>query len=215
MNLTTRRWLGGLLVAVAILTSAGSGRGAEQTVQPSEAALWTNRVGNGFQSGTQTLTFEAGGVHGLEILGSVQFHNLALASLSYGRMTGPVMGEDRWYQGNWELRAELFGGTQFSPSEAWIIGLTPHLRYDFATGSRWIPFVDAGAGATATDIGRPDLSCTFEFNVQGGVGVHWFVRDDWAVTAEARYFHVSDAGLTRPNYGVNGVMGMIGLTWFF
>jgi hypothetical protein len=32
---------------------------------------------------------------------------------------------------------------------------------------------------------------------------------------EARYLHVSDAGISSPNFGLNGVMGMIGLTWFF
>jgi lipid A 3-O-deacylase len=214
MNLKTRRWVAAL-VAVVILALARAGRSAEQTLQPPASNLWADGIGAGFQPGVQTLTFEAGGVYGLKILGSSQAHDLALASLSYGQMLGPVMGGDRWYRGNWELRAELFGGTQYSPSEDWIFGLTPHLRYDFATGSRWIPFVDGGAGVTATGIGRPDLSSTFEFNVQGGTGVHWFMRDNWAVTAEARYFHVSDAGTTRPNHGLNGVMGMIGLTWFF
>ena len=103
----------------------------------------------------------------------------------------------------------------FPPGSDWILGLTPHLRYNFATGTRWIPFLDGGAGLTATGIGRPDLSSTFEFNIQGGVGVHWLMSDHWALTAEARYFHVSDAELTSPNYGVNGVMGMVGITRFF
>jgi len=140
---------------------------------------------------------------------------MALASIAYGRMLGPVMVEDHWYRGNWELRAELFGGSQFAPGQYWLLGLTPHLRYDFATGTRWIPFLDGGAGLTATGIAHPDLSSTYEFNIQGGVGVHWRMSDHWAVTAEVRYFHVSDAELTSPNYGVNGVMGMIGITRFF
>ena len=183
--------------------------------RPPETLLWTNGLGTGFPRGVQTLTVEAGGTCGLEILGSRQAHHLALGSVSYGYQPGPILGGELWYQRNWELRAELFGGAQFSPVDDWLVGLTPHLRYNFPTGTRWVPFVDGGAGVTATDIGQPDLSSTFEFNVTGGVGVHWFVRDRLALTAEARYLHMSDAGITSPNFGVNGVTGLIGLTWFF
>jgi len=158
------------LVGVAILSLAGAGYGAEPTLQTPETALWTNEIGTGFQPGVQTLSIEAGGNYGLEACGSRQAHHLALGSLSYGYMQGSVVGGDHWYRGNWEWRAELFGGTQFSPNDDWCFGLTPHLRYNLATGTRWIPFVDGGAGVTVMGIEQPDLSSTFEFNVQGGVG---------------------------------------------
>ena len=108
-----------------------------------------------------------------------------------------VSAGDNWYRGNWEWRAELFGGTQFAPDHNWFIGLAPHLRYDFATGGRWVPFVDGGAGVMATGIGRPDLSNRFEFNLQLGLGIHRFIDRNVAVTVEARYFNMSDAGMTR------------------
>jgi hypothetical protein len=148
-------------------------------------------------------------------LGSTQAHDLALISATYGHMLGPVRGEGRWYCGNCEWRIELFAGGQYSPENEWLVGLTPHLRYDFATGTRWIPFLDVGAGVTATSIDHPDLGGTFEFNLQAGLGVHRFVRDNLAVTAEARYMHISCAGIDKPNHGLNDVIGMIGLTWFF
>jgi lipid A 3-O-deacylase len=203
------------LITLGMLAQAGPARGAGQTVTAAEPALGTNGLGGGFLSGAQTLSFELGAVGGVKILGSTEGHNLALASLAYGQMLGPVQGDGCWYRGNWELRLELFGGSQFAPSPYYIVGLTPHLRYDFATGTRWIPFLDAGAGLTATGVGNPDLSSTFEFNLQGGAGLHWLVRRNWAVTAEVRYFHVSDAEMTSPNNGVNGVMGLVGITRFF
>ena len=95
------------------------------------------------------------------------------------------------------------------------MGLTPHLRYNLATGTRWVPFADLGAGVTASGIGPPDQSGTFEFNLQANVGTHWFVRDNLALTFEVGYLHMSCAGLHDPNLGVNTVKGMIGLTWFF
>jgi lipid A 3-O-deacylase len=109
----------------------------------------------------------------------------------------------------------MFGGEQFSPSDDWCFGFTPHLRYNLATGTRLVPFVDGGAGVTVVGVEQPDLSSTFEFNLQGGTGVHYFVRDNLAVAVEARYLHISDAGIRHPNDGLNGVGGMIGLTWFF
>ncbi len=140
---------------------------------------------------------------------------MALASLSYGTMLGRARGEGRWYHGNWEFQIELFGGAQFDPEVDWIVGLTPHIRYNCATGTCLIPFVDLGGGITGTGIGAPDLGSKFQFNEQGGVGVHWFIKRDIAMTFSAFYMHVSNAGIRQPNCGLNGVKGAIGLTFFF
>ena len=96
------------------------------------------------------MTLEAGASAGIAAFGGQVSHDLALVSLSYGHMLGPVKGAGHWYRGNWELRAEVFAGAEFSPGTTWGVGLTPHLRYDFATGTRWVPFADIGAGVTAT-----------------------------------------------------------------
>jgi opacity protein-like surface antigen len=186
-----------------------------QTLPASTELPATLEIADAVHTGVQTLSFELGGVGGLRIFGGSQNHDLALVSLAYGQMLGPVLGAGHWYGGIGELRLEAFGGSQFLPKSNFIFGVTPYLRYDFATGTRWIPFVDAGAGVTATDISRPDLSDTFEFNLQTGAGLHYQVSAHWALTVEWRYFHISDAGLTHPNNGVNGMMGMIGLTRFF
>jgi len=140
---------------------------------------------------------------------------LAMGSLTYGHMLGHVVGEGHWYRGSPEFRLELFTGAQFSPSREWLVGLTPHLRYNFATGTRWIPFFGAGLGVTATSIGHPDLSGTFEFNLQAGPGIQWFLKDKLAITLEARYLHLSCAGISKPNLGVNGVTGMLGLAFYY
>jgi hypothetical protein len=181
----------------------------------SKSTLWKSEVGEGFLPTAQTLSLEAGVAVGMSTFGSREAHDLALLSLTYGHILGPVMGEGHWYRGNPELRAELFGGGQYSPGSEWLVGLTPHLRYNFATGTRWIPFVDGGAGVTATGIGPPDLSSTFEFNLQATVGVHCFIRDNLALTGDVRYMHMSCAGIHEPNLGLNNVVFMIGLACFF
>ena len=177
--------------------------------------IWENGVGEGFSSKAQSLTVSAGATYGFASFGSREQHHLAMGSLTYGHMLGHAVGEGHWWHGNPEFRLELFSGAQFDPDARWFVGLTLHLRYNFATGTRWVPFVDGGAGVTATSIGPPDLSGTFEFNLQPGTGVMWFLRDNLALSLEARYVHWSCAGLHKPNLGLNGVTGLLGITYFF
>jgi lipid A 3-O-deacylase len=176
--------------------------------------LWVDDVGNGFEAGANTFSASAVGGVGFKMFGSKEEHDLALLSLSYGRMLGGLHGKG-WYRGNYEFRLELFTGAQVSPSTEWMIGLTPHLRYDLATGTRWVPFADFGAGVSATSIGPPDLSGTFEFNLQAAFGTHYFFAKNLAGTVEARYLHMSCAGINHPNLGINSIMGVIGVSWLF
>ena len=188
---------------------------AALNLETSTAGIWQNGVGEGFRSDVQSFSLYAGATCGLEAFGSREAHDLALIGVTYGHMLGSVKGEGHWYRGNLEFRLELFTGAQFAPSSEWLVGLTPHLRYNLATGTRWIPFLDAGAGVTATGIGPPDLSGTFEFNLQAGTGVQWFVSDRIAISVEARYLHISCAGIHQPNLGLNGVTGLLTVSWVF
>ena len=215
-------WLALLCTGLALGARAQEGQPftnfvwvTQPVLELSPQSTWENGVGEGFRSSAQSITVSAGATYGFAAFGSRQGHDLALVSLTYGHMLGSTMGQDHWYRGNFEGRLELFTGAQFSPSSEWLVGLTPHLRYNFATGTRWIPFVDAGAGVTATSIGPPDLSGTFEFNLQAGTGIQWFLKDNVAITVEARYVHWSCAGLNKPNNGLNGVTGLIGWSFFF
>jgi lipid A 3-O-deacylase len=216
----TEIWLGLCMLSALIcrgaeLTTASSSSDTPFKLETRGPSLWESGVGEGFRSSAQNVSLAAGAVGGIALLGGVQAHNIALTSLSYGHMLSHTVGEGRFYRGNWELRGELFGGVEFSPSSEWVIGLAPHLRYNFATGTRFVPYFDAGAGVTATSIGPPDLSNIFEFNLQATIGTQVFLRDNLALTLEARYLHMSCAGISDPNRGLNGVVGLIGLTFLF
>jgi len=188
---------------------------SDPTLYSGAESIWQNGVGEGFRSTTASFGVSAGALGGINVFGGNQHHDLGVVSLDYGHMLGPTLGEGHWYRGNPEFRLELFSGGQWHPETQWFVGLTPHLRYNFATGTRWIPFFDIGAGVTATGIGAPDLSGTFEFNLQGGVGVQWFIKDNVSISAEARYVHWSCAGINHPNDGLNGVEGLLGIHYFF
>jgi lipid A 3-O-deacylase len=198
-------------LALAPLDSAPDLTG---TASPS-GGIWQGEVGEGFRPTLQTLSLEPGFALGVQAFGGQQFHDLGILSLSYGHMWGHVMGDGHWYHGNWEVRAEVFGAAQFSPNDVPVGGIAPHIRYNLATGSRWVPFVDLGAGVSASGIGPPDNSGTFEFNLQANVGTHFFLRDDLALTVETGLLHLSCAGIHDPNQGVNTIKGLFGVTWFY
>jgi lipid A 3-O-deacylase len=171
--------------------------------------------GSDLHKGTHDAGVAIGAGPGLPVMGSSSHHDLATASVHYGCVLSDVVGSDHWYRGNWELRAELFGGAQFNSDVRYLVGALPVLRYNFATASRWVPFADLGGGVCVTDIGSPDLGGTFQFNEQAGIGSHIFLRPKTAVTIEGRFIHISNAGLSTPNGGLNAALFSAGLTWFF
>jgi lipid A 3-O-deacylase len=169
----------------------------------------------GFARGTKQLGFSVGAGFGMEVITSRQTHDWVIGAGRYGWVFSDQVGAGHWYRGNWELLLELFGGMQFYPDNAYVVGGGPLIRYNFTASKRWVPFIDLGGGATATDIRNGDLSTTFEFNLQGGAGVHLFVRKEVALTFQYRFIHLSNAGLKFPNLGVNNSTFLAGVTWFF
>jgi len=186
-----------------------------QTLEQPAPSIWETGVGEGFRQNAQSLGIGLGASAGFSAFGGRESHDLAWLGMTYGHMLSSTKGQDHWYRGNWEFRVEVFTGAQFAPEADWLVGLTPHVRYDFATGTRWVPFVDIGAGVTGTSIGPPDLSGTFEFNLQAAMGVQWFLRDNLAMSLEARYLHLSCAGINQPNLGLNTLLGVVSINWFF
>lgn len=213
----TRAWLlltlasGGVDAATSVEISTGE----PSHLESPDATIWRTEVGQGFRSSVRSLGVRLGGNYGIAKDPENESHHLALFSLSYGQIFGNLQSAGHWFQGNWELRGDLFAGGQFSPEGEWFVGLTPELRYNLATGSRLVPFILAGFGVTATSIGEPDLSGTFQFNERVGLGSHWFIREDMAWSGEIFYVHWSNGGMRHPNSGLNGITGLVGLTFFF
>lgn len=187
----------------------------EGDTAPAVPNLWQAGVGEGFQRGTQEISLSAGAGVGMPVFGTEWHHHWAFGTVRYGRIVTGVVARDHWFRGNLELAAEFFGGAQFEPDSAYVVGFAPQVRYLFATGTRWVPFFDIGAGVAATDIRNGDLSTTFEFDLQWGFGLNWFLTDTTALTAEYRFVHLSNAGIDYPNQGVNNSTFLIGVSWFF
>jgi len=207
------------LISASILLGC-SARSQEVEIQPVPPAphlpvsVWGEGIGNRFQIRTVELGFSVGAGIGHKILNDTR-HGLALSAIDFGWTLTDLVGRDHWYRGNWELIGEIFGGAQYSPDTAYVGGGVALVRYNFDTHSRWTPFVNLGAGAAGTNIRDGDLSTAFEFTLQAGVGAHYFLTPNLALTGQYRYVHLSNAGIEYPNLGVNTSMFYIGATWFF
>jgi len=188
---------------------------AESEEAPTPKTIWMDRMGNGFRKDTYQVEGILGAGIGTRVFGTRLTHDLAMGAFHAGWVFTDVIAPDKWYRGNLELLVEVFGGAQFHPNGAYFVGLAPLLRYNLATGSRWVPFVNGGCGLSATNIDDGDISGTFQFNVQLGAGTHYFLTDRTALTIQYRWLHFSSAGIQEPNYGTNTQMFLIGASWFF
>jgi lipid A 3-O-deacylase len=178
--------------------------GFEAAETPRRFRRHTRQFGSGLAVGFGTYDF-----------GGKERHDLALASVRFGQALGGPVDGDPWREGHLELIGELWGGTQRNGRRHALFGLTPLLRYNFAARGRFVPFGDAGVGVAYSTIAGRDLSNGFQFNLQAGVGTHYFLREDLALTLQYRWFHLSNAGLNRPNTGLNSLVVFAGISRFY
>ena len=205
----------GILMIIGLPPAWAQSGEPELKLNLTPETIWVDGVGSGFRKGTFQMGGTVGAGFGIRVFGTSVDHDLALASANLGWVFTDVMASDKWYRGNLELLVELFGGEQFKPNDRYFIGLTPLIRYNFATGSRLVPFVDAGAGVSSTNIDGPDLTGNFQFNIQVGAGIHYFLSDRTALTVQYRWLHFSNAHTQLPNNGTNTQMFHVGVSWFF
>ena len=71
-----------------------------------------------------------------------------------------------------------------------------------------LPYLGLGRGFGWTDLDDEvfELSRRFNFRIEGSVGVRILRRRDCAWTLEARYQHISNAGTSFPNLGLNALV---------
>ncbi len=92
----------------------------------------------------------------------------------------------------------------FQPANtAYGVGLTPlNLKWNFATRGRLAPYVELSGGVLFTTHEVPTRTSNVNFTPSPAFGAH-FLGDKLAWSLEARYLHISNAGLDRLNPGIN------------
>jgi len=92
----------------------------------------------------------------------------------------------------------------FQPANtAYGAGLNPaNLKWNFAKRGRFAPYIELGGGVLFTTHDVPSRTSTVNFTPSTAFGTH-FLGERLAWTLEARYLHISNAGLSRFNSGIN------------
>jgi lipid A 3-O-deacylase len=104
----------------------------------------------------------------------------------------------------------------FQPANtAYGAGVDPlGLKWNFSSHGRISPYLELTGGVLFTSHDVPTGTNPVNFMSSLGLGTHVLgPRYNWSV--EARYMHISNAGLATPNPGINTVQVRIGIGRFF
>jgi lipid A 3-O-deacylase len=97
---------------------------------------------------------------------------------------------------------------------AYGFGVNPFaLKWDLVEHHGVVPYVELGGGTLFTNVQAPENTSRVNFTTSGAVGLH-FLRSKYNWSAEVRFMHISNAGLTTPNPGINTVQLRIGFGQF-
>jgi len=98
---------------------------------------------------------------------------------------------------------------------AYGAGVNPlGLKWDFAARGRVEPYLELNGGTLFTNHDVPAGTSAVNFTSAAAFGIH-ILGDKYAWSVEARYMHISNAGLASPNPGVNTVQVRLGFGKFF
>lgn len=104
----------------------------------------------------------------------------------------------------------------FQPANtAYGAGFDPlTLKWNFATRGKIAPFIELNGGVLFTNHNVPAGTNNVNFMSSLAVGTHILgPKYNWSI--EARYMHISNAGLAVPNPGMNTVQIRLGVGRFF
>ena len=118
--------------------------------------------------------------------------------------------------GNLEVLAEPFFAQFTHPFAAEAAGGSLVIKYNLLSFGRWMPFWDAGAGMLWTNLAPrlPEQNTPFNFALETGPGVQYFMTARTTLTFGVRYHHISNAGTGQRNFGLDAVLPYAGLSWF-
>jgi lipid A 3-O-deacylase len=88
------------------------------------------------------------------------------------------------------------------------------LKWDFAARGRIEPYLELGGGTLFTNHQVPIGTSAVNFTPSAALGMH-VLDDKYAFSVELRYLHISNAGLSSPNPGINTLEVRVGWGKFF
>jgi len=123
-------------------------------------------------------------------------------------------------EGNWELMFELCRSSVTAGPGNYMEGFSALVRYNFVShGRRLIPYIQGGVGILFNDVykdrSQDAIGQDLEFTPQIGLGIQYMLTNNWSIIAEGKCHHISNAGLSNRNDGMNALGASIGFAYFF
>jgi len=103
----------------------------------------------------------------------------------------------------------------FQPSNtAYGAGINPfNAKWNFATRGSVVPYFELSGGTLFTSHKVPEFTSAVNFTSGAALGVH-FLGQEHAWSLEARFMHISNAGLGDLNPGINTFQVRLGVGKF-
>ena len=117
--------------------------------------------------------------------------------------------------GDLELIAEPIMNIVISPDANVEFGASFLLKYSGHITSRIAPYIEGGIGMVNTTQHTHEQGTQFNFLPQVGAGLQFFLNNNLALTGGYRYRHMSNAGLSDDNSGINHHFILVGVSYFF
>jgi opacity protein-like surface antigen len=128
-----------------------------------------------------------------------------------------VLMEKTIFRGVLQWKFEAVLGLMTTENNRGIAGGSPiGLRYNFTRGNgRFVPYAETTLGAGYVNVHKDVQGTRFNFIETASLGTQYFLSDKLSLDVQARYMHISNAGLHEPNRGQNLMFGIVGVNYYF
>ena len=152
---------------------------------------------------------------GHSVSGGVRNTSVFDAGFRVGKVLTGEHGKG-WLRGNFEYAGDFYPAYVISQpaNTAYGVSFSPLImKWNFTGGKRLAPYVELGGGMLFTNKEVPVRTSDINFTPQVGLGMHIFTREKRSLTLDFKYVHISNAGMTTLNPGLNTLQFGIGYHW--
>jgi lipid A 3-O-deacylase len=116
--------------------------------------------------------------------------------------------------GRLEFLVEPLANVVIKPNTNTEVGCSFLLKYGIPLG-HLLAFVEGGVGMLYMSQHTVEQGTQYNCLLQSGIGFQYFLNEKWALTSAYRFRHLSNAGISSRNHGINAHMALIGFSYFY
>jgi hypothetical protein len=208
---------GGIAHVHAADDSSASGAGGAPSMRSAPASPWTYDLESSYVFRViQNPFWLVAGRRGENDNGKNPWHYRLNSYLFGGRYDLTGVGGWGFLRGYWQTSLGVIGADIMEGPEHYYAGLIGGLRYLFVPGDgTWSPYIEFREGVGATDASRvfygqqDDISFMYLFSI----GARYQPNPKWRMSVGIVDQHMSDAYLTKVNYGFDSLGFLVSFEW--